>query len=156
MNCGPRDRARQSLSRLALKFPGRIRMKSAVRMILATTAMIVAGVVSGQNFPNRPVTLTVGFAPGGGADTAARLIARKLGENLGVPVVVENKPGAGGNIAAQHIATAAPDGYTIHLTSVGPMTVAPHIVAKLPYDPKRDIAPITMGVVFPNVLVVCW
>jgi len=63
-------------------------MKSAVRMILATVAMIVAGVVSGQNFPNRPVTLTVGFAPGGGADTAARLIAQKLGENVGVPVVV--------------------------------------------------------------------
>jgi tripartite-type tricarboxylate transporter receptor subunit TctC len=129
-------------------------MKSAVRMILATVAMIVAGVVSGQNFPNRPVTLTVGFAPGGGADTAARLIAQKLGENVGVPVVVENKAGAGGNIAAQHIATAPPDGYTIHLTSVGPMAVAPHLVKTLPYDPKRDIAPITMGVVFPNVFVV--
>ena len=129
-------------------------MKSAVRMILATVAMIVAGVVSGQNFPNRPVTLTVGFAPGGGADTAARLIAQKLGENVGVPVVVENKAGAGGNIAAQHIATAPPDGYTIHLTSVGPMAVAPHLVKNLPYDPKRDIAPITMGVVFPNVFVV--
>jgi len=125
-------------------------MKSAVRMILATVAMIVAGVVSGQNFPNRPVTLTVGFAPGGGADTAARLIA----QNVGVPVVVENKAGAGGNIAAQHIATAPPDGYTIHLTSVGPMAVAPHLVKTLPYDPKRDIAPITMGVVFPNVFVV--
>ena len=129
-------------------------MKSAVRMILATAAVIVAGVVSGQNFPNRPVTLTVGFAPGGGADTAARLIAQKLGENVGVPVVVENKAGAGGNIAAQHIATAPPDGYTIHLTSVGPMAVAPHLVKTLPYDPKRDIAPITMGVVFPNVFVV--
>ena len=129
-------------------------MKSAVRMILATAAMIVAGAVSGQNFPNRTVTLTVGFAPGGGADTAARLIARKLGENLGVSVVVENKAGAGGNIAAQHIATAAPDGYTIHLTSVGPMAVAPHVMKDLSYDPKRDIAPITMGVVFPNVLVV--
>ena len=129
-------------------------MKSAVRMILATAAMIAAGAISAQNFPNHPVTLTVGFAPGGGADTAARLIARKLGENLGVPVVVENKPGAGGNIAAQHIATAPPDGYTIHLTSVGPMSVAPHVMKDLSYDPKRDIAPITMGVVFPNVLVV--
>ena len=129
-------------------------MKSAVGMILATAAMTVAGVVSGQNFPSRPVTLTVGFAPGGGADTAARLIAQKLGENVGQPVVVENKAGAGGNIAAQHIATAPPDGYTIHLTSVGPMSVAPHVVKSLSYDPKRDIAPITMGVVFPNVLVV--
>ena len=98
--------------------------------------------------------MTVGFAPGGGTDTAARIVAQKLSENLGQSVVVDNKAGAGGNIAAQHIAMAAPDGYTIHLTSVGPMTVAPHLVKDLPYDPKRDIAPITMGVVFPNVIVV--
>src|SRR5215475_4960636 len=129
-------------------------MKSAVRMILATAALTVAAAANGQTFPNRPVTLTVGFAPGGGADTAARLIAQKLGENIGQPVVVENKAGAGGNIAAQHIATAPPDGYTIHLTSVGPMTVAPYVMKNLPYDLKRDIAPITMGVVFPNVLIV--
>ena len=129
-------------------------MKSAVRIVLATAAITVAAVASGQNFPNRPVTLTVGFAPSGGADTAARLIAQKLGQNIGQPVIVENKAGAGGNIAAQHIAAAPPDGYTIHLTSVGPMSVAPHVMKDLSYDPKRDIAPITMGVVFPNVLVV--
>ena len=129
-------------------------MKSTMRMMLATAAIALGGTVGAQNFPSHPVTLTVGFAPGGGTDTAARIIAQKLGENIGQPVIVENKPGAGGNIAAQHIAAAAPDGYTIHLTSVGPMAVAPHIFAKLPYDPKRDIAPITMGVVFPNVLVV--
>src|SRR5262245_56470531 len=129
-------------------------MKSTMRTMLATVALAFAGALGAQNFPSHTVTLTVGFAPGGGADTAARLIAQKLGENIGQPVVVENKAGAGGNIAAQHIAGAAPDGYTIHLTSVGPMTVAPHIVASLPYDPKRDIAPITMGVVFPNVFVV--
>src|SRR5215468_971315 len=129
-------------------------MNSTIRILLATAAVTVAGVVGGQNFPSRPVTLTVGFAPGGGADTAARLIAQKLGENVGQPIVVENRSGAGGNIAAQHIATAPPDGYTIHLTSVGPMTVAPAMVKNLPYDPKKDIAPITMGMVFPNVFVV--
>ena len=107
-----------------------------------------------QNFPTRPVTLTVGFAPGGGTDTAARIIAKKLSENIGQPVVVENKAGAGGNIAAQDIAQSPPDGYKIHLTSVGPMTVAPAMAKSLPYDPKRDIAPITMGVVFPNVMIV--
>jgi tripartite-type tricarboxylate transporter receptor subunit TctC len=133
---------------------GQFQMKSTMRMTLAAAAMALAGALGAQHFPSHPVTLTVGFAPGGGADTAARFIAQKLGENIGQPVVVENKAGAGGNIAAQHIAAAAPDGYTIHLTSVGPMTVAPHIVSNLPYDPKRDIAPITMGVVFPNVLVV--
>ncbi|HZQ60940.1 MAG TPA: tripartite tricarboxylate transporter substrate binding protein [Casimicrobiaceae bacterium] len=120
----------------------------------ALVALLVAGAAQGQAFPNRPVTLTVGFAPGGGTDTAARIIAQKLSENLGQSVIVDNKAGAGGNIAAQHIATAAPDGYTIHLTSVGPMAVSPHMVKNLPYDPKRDIAPITMGVVFPNVMVI--
>jgi tripartite-type tricarboxylate transporter receptor subunit TctC len=120
-----------------------------------TFLLAFAGAAAAQSgFPNRAVTLTVGFAPGGGTDTAARIIAKKLTDNIGQSVVVENKAGAGGNIAAQHIANAAPDGYTIHLTSVGPMAVAPHMVKNLPYDPKKDIAPITMGVVFPNVFVV--
>jgi tripartite-type tricarboxylate transporter receptor subunit TctC len=129
-------------------------MTFTMRTMLAVVALIFASAVGGQSFPSRPVTLTVGFAPGGGTDTAARIIAQKLSENIGQSVVVENKAGAGGNVAAQHIALAAPDGYTIHLTSVGPMSVAPHLVKDLAYDPKRDIAPITMGVVFPNVMVV--
>ena len=129
-------------------------MTSMTRTLLAAAALAVSGAVGGQSFPSRPVTLTVGFAPGGGTDTAARIIAQKLGENIGQSVVVDNKAGAGGNLAAQHIAMAAPDGYTIHLTSVGPMSVSPHLVKDLGFDPKRDIAPITMGVVFPNVMVV--
>ena len=129
-------------------------MKPTMRMMFATMAIAIGGGVAAQNFPSHSVTLTVGFAPGGGTDTAARIVAQKLSENLGQSVVVENKAGAGGNIAAQHIAMAPPDGYTIHLASVGPMTVAPHLVKNLSYDPKRDIAPITMGVVFPNAIVV--
>ena len=129
-------------------------MTLTTRIVLAAAALAVAGTVGGQSFPSRPVTLTVGFAPGGGTDTAARIIAQKLSGNLGQSVVVDNKAGAGGNLAAQHIAMAAPDGYTIHLTSVGPMSVSPHLVKDLAFDPKRDISPITMGVVFPNVMVV--
>jgi tripartite-type tricarboxylate transporter receptor subunit TctC len=129
-------------------------MKIPMQILFAFLMLAGACGAGGQTFPNRSVTLTVGFAPGGGTDTAARIVAQKLGENIGQSVVVENKAGAGGNIAAQHIAQAPPDGYTIHLTSVGPMSVAPHLVKSLPYDPQRDIAPITMGVVFPNVLVV--
>ena len=106
------------------------------------------------HFPTRTVTLTVGFAPGGGTDTAARIIARKLTDMIGQAVVVENRAGASGNIAAQHISAAQPDGYTIHLAAVGSLAVAPYIVKDLPYDPRKDIAPITMGVVFPNVFVV--
>ena len=129
-------------------------MKFRVQALLAASAIAIAGVAAAQSFPTRTVTLLVGFAPGGGTDTAARIVAKKLTETIGQSVVVENKAGAGGNIAAQQLALAAPDGYTIHLTSVGPMTVAPHIAKSLPYDPKRDIAPITMGVIFPNVFVV--
>jgi tripartite-type tricarboxylate transporter receptor subunit TctC len=123
------------------------------RFIAAALAALPLAVAA-QNFPSRPVTLTVGFAPGGGTDTAARIIAKKLTENIGQPVVVENKAGAGGNIAAEDIANAPPDGYKIHLTSVGPMTVAPAMTPNLRYDPRKDIAPITMGVVFPNVMIV--
>ena len=107
-----------------------------------------------QDFPPRkPVSMVVGFAAGGAADTAARLIARKLAENIGQSVIVDNKPGAGGNIAHQFVANAAPDGSVILFGSVGPLTIAPHLM-KLPYDPVKDLAPITMGVNFPNVLVV--
>jgi tripartite-type tricarboxylate transporter receptor subunit TctC len=124
------------------------------RIILFLLSAFAAFALHAQNFPSKPVTLTVGFAPGGGTDTAARIVAKKLSENTGVSVVVENKAGAGGNIAAQHIATAPPDGYAIHLTSVGPMSVAPAMVKNLPYDAKKDIAPITMGMIFPNVFVI--
>jgi tripartite-type tricarboxylate transporter receptor subunit TctC len=121
----------------------------------AAALLLAAASALGQaNFPSRAVTLTVGFAPGGGTDTSARIVAKKLSENIGQSVVVENKVGAGGNIAAQHVATATPDGYTIHLTSVGPMTVAPAMQKSLPYDPKKDIAPLTMDMIFPNVFVV--
>src|SRR5215210_344913 len=104
-------------------------MKHIDRIILAAGALLLSLHAFGQsNFPSRAVTLTVGFAPGGGTDTAARIVAKKLTENIGQSVVVENRAGAGGNIAAQHIANAPPDGYTIHLTSVGPMSVAPAMV----------------------------
>lgn len=107
-----------------------------------------------QDFPpKKPVSLVVGFAPGGAADTAARVIAKKVGENIGQTVLVDNKPGAGGNIAHQFVANAVPDGATILFGSVGPLTIAPHLM-KLAYDPVRDLAPITMAVNFPNVLVV--
>jgi tripartite-type tricarboxylate transporter receptor subunit TctC len=105
-------------------------------------------------YPSRPISMVVGFQPGGGTDTVARILAKTVGDSLKQQVVVENKAGAGGNIATDYVAKAAPDGYTLLLGNVGSLTVAPHIVAKLPYDPLRDFAPITMAVVFANVLVV--
>lgn len=112
------------------------------------------GTAVAQDFPpKKQVTMVVGFAAGGAADTGARIIAKKLGENLGVSVVVDNRPGAGGNIAHQFAAQGPADGSVILFGSVGPLTIAPHMM-KLPYDPFKDLAPITMGVNFPNVLVV--
>jgi tripartite-type tricarboxylate transporter receptor subunit TctC len=110
--------------------------------------------VNAQEFPpKKTITMIVGFAAGGAADTAARIISKKLGENIGANMVVDNRGGAGGNIAHQFAANGPSDGGTILFGSVGPLTIAPHMM-KLPYDPFKDLAPISMGVNFPNILVV--
>ena len=125
------------------------------RSIVLWLGLLAAGAAAAQApFPGRPVSMLVGFAPGGGTDTASRIIAKKLAENLGQSVSVENRPGAGGNVATEMVARAVPDGSVILLASVGSLTVTPHLVAKMPYDPFKDLAPITMAVVFPNYLVV--
>lgn len=127
--------------------------------LLRATALIVpslllAGSGLAQDFPpHKPVTLVVGFAPGGAADAAARLIAKKLGENIGQTVIVENKAGAGGNIAHQQVANGATDGSVLLFGSIGPLTIAPHVM-KVSYDPFKDLAAVSGGVNFPNVLVV--
>jgi tripartite-type tricarboxylate transporter receptor subunit TctC len=123
--------------------------------LLATLLVSSTAIVAhAQAFPPaKPVTLMVGFAAGGAADAAARVIAKKLSENIGQSVVVENKGGAGGNIAHQQVANGPTDGSMLLLGSIGPLTIAPHLM-KLPYDPFKDLAPISGGVYFPNVLVV--
>ena len=111
------------------------------------------GALAQGGFPSKPITTVVGFEPGGGTDTVARIVSKTLGDNLGQQMVVENRAGAGGNIAVDNVAKSAPDGYTIVLANVGALAVNPHIL-KTPYDPLRDLTPITMAVVFANVLVV--
>ena len=107
-----------------------------------------------QEFPpKKGASIMVGFAAGGAADTAARIIARRLSDNLGVPVAVDNKPGAGGNIAHQVTAAGPTDGSLILLGTIGPLAIAPHLM-KTGYDAASDFAPLTMAVNFPNVLVV--
>ncbi len=122
------------------------------KMLFALAALSFSAAAAAQ-WPQKAITTVVGFEPGGGTDTTARIIAPALGELLGQQVVVENRAGAGGNIAVDHVAKAAPDGYTIVLANVGALTVNPHIM-KTPYDPLKDLAPIGMAVVFANVLVV--
>ena len=116
--------------------------------------MCVTGNALSQDFPPvKGVTLYVGFPPGGANDIAARIIARKLAENIGQSVVVDNKPGAGGNIVANTVATGRADGSVLLLSSIGPLSIASHLM-KIPYDPVKDLAPIVMGASFPNVLLV--
>ncbi len=125
-------------------------------MALLTFAVLVssAGSACSQDFPpTKGVTLYVGFPPGGANDIAARIIGRKLAENIGQSVVVDNKPGAGGNIVANTVATGRADGSVLLLSSIGPLSIASHLM-KIPYDPVKDIAPIVMGASFPNVLLV--
>ena len=125
--------------------------------VRACLILIIFGSISSsfaQEFPpKKTITIVVGFAAGGATDSAARVIAKKLSEDLGQNVIVENKPGAGGNIAHAYTATAPADGSVILFGSIGPLSIAPHLM-KLPYDPQKDLAPLTMGVAFPNVLVV--
>jgi tripartite-type tricarboxylate transporter receptor subunit TctC len=115
-------------------------------------ALLLAATSALAQYPSKPITMVVGFEPGGGTDTVARVVAKFLAENVGQQVVVENRAGAGGNIAVDHTIKSAPDGYTVVLANVGALTVNPHLM-KLAYDPLRDLAPVTMAVVFPNIVV---
>jgi len=107
-----------------------------------------------QNFPNRSVHLIVGYTPGGGNDLIARIVAAKLQDKLGQTVIVENKPGAQSIVAAELVAKAAPDGYTLLIAASGPMTINPAVYSKLPYSPVKDFVPVSLLAEFPLLLVV--
>jgi len=107
-----------------------------------------------DTFPSKPAKLVVPFPPGGPLDTTGRAIAQKLGEAWGQSVIVENKPGAGGNIGADFVAKSPPDGYTIVMGALSTHAVNPSLYPKMPYDAKKDFAPITLVAITPNVLVV--
>jgi len=123
------------------------RMSGTIRwgVLLAAVAMAATGpqaVAQVQPYPNKPIRLVVGFPPGGGIDFTARLVAQYLPEVLGLPVVVENRPGAAGVIAATEVARAAPDGYTLILANIGPFALAPNMMATPAYDPVKDFTPV--------------
>jgi tripartite-type tricarboxylate transporter receptor subunit TctC len=107
-----------------------------------------------QSYPFKPIRFVVPFPPGGTTDIISRLIAQKLTESLGQPVIVENKAGAGGVVGADSVAKAVPDGYTILMGTSGPIAISPSLLKNIPYDPIKDFAPITTVVVVPNMLVV--
>jgi tripartite-type tricarboxylate transporter receptor subunit TctC len=111
-----------------------------------------AGAQGDANYPNKPIHLIVGFAAGGGNDLFARLVGQKLSENIGQPVIVENKAGAGGRIAVEYVKNQPADGYTIMVAASGQMAIAAAIYPKLSYHPTRDFVPLTMIASFPLIL----
>jgi tripartite-type tricarboxylate transporter receptor subunit TctC len=133
------------------------------RKLVATAALSLAAslatLVPAQSWaqaawPNKPVRIVVPYAPGGANDILARVLAEKLSPVLGQPVLVENKPGAGAMVGSDFVAKAAPDGYTLLMAASGPMVFNPVLVAKLPYNPLTDLAPISIVGSFPLILAV--
>ena len=123
--------------------------------ILAFMALCaVTLAASAQGFPAKPIRIVVGFPPGGGNDIVARLVGAKMQEAWSQPVVIDNKPGANSIIATEFVAKSAPDGYTLLVNATGGMSVNPVLYSKLPYDPLRDFAAISMIGMFPLVLTV--
>ena len=114
------------------------------RRLLAFLILAAAAVAAlGQAYPAKPIRVIVPFSPGGVADSSARVLSERLGARLGQPVVVENRPGASGNLGTAAVAAAAPDGYTLLLGFDGTMVINPHVYANLPWDTLRDFAPVT-------------
>jgi tripartite-type tricarboxylate transporter receptor subunit TctC len=121
---------------------------------LFLAASWLAGPAPAQQYPARPVRMLVGFPPGGGTDIVGRIVAQKLSENLGQQIIVENRGGATGMIAAELAAKAAPDGYTIFMAHIAAVSILPSLYPKLSYDAGTDFAPITLAAFGPNLLVV--
>ena len=130
-------------------------------MIPIVSAALAFAVLAGhaapaaaEDYPARPLRIVVPYPPGGTSDILARSIGQKLGESLGQPIVVENKPGANGNVGADLVAKAPPDGYTLLLADIGALAISPSVYPTLPFDPTKDFAPVTMVAYSPHILVV--
>lgn len=129
-------------------------MKRCTSVLLAVLGMLMAAPVWAQSYPTKPVRIVAPFPPGGVADVLARALAPELQAALGQQVIVDNKPGAGGNIGAEIVAKAEPDGHTLLLASAGILTINEFLYAKMPFDPAKAFAPITVVGDMPNIVVV--
>lgn len=123
-------------------------------IVMAMAAPLAARRALAQDYPNKPVRIVVPYAPGGGADAVARILGQHAGASLGQTFVIENKGGAGSIIGTDLVAKAAPDGYTLLLGQSGPISINPAVYKSLPYDPVKDLTPVTMTNSYPYVLIV--
>jgi tripartite-type tricarboxylate transporter receptor subunit TctC len=126
-----------------------------IRLCSIVLLLLLAGAAWAQDYPNRTVRVVVPFPPGGAPDLVGRTLANRLSERLGQPFVVENRTGAGGNIAAEAVAKSAPDGYTLLATSDGPLVINPSVYPTMPFDTLRDFAPISIAASAGLVLMAC-
>lgn len=124
------------------------------RALAALALTAFASPAIAQEYPARPIKIVVPYAPGGGADTVARIVAKKVSENIGQSIVIENKGGAGSIVGTEQVAKAEPDGYTLLLGQSGPISINPAVYKSLPYDPVKDFAPVSMTTAYPYILVV--
>ena len=125
-----------------------------VVLALALGGPLFADASRADDYPSRPIRLIVPYAPGGGADSVARVVAKRVGETIGAPIVIENRGGAGSIIGTELVAKAEGDGYTLLLGQSGPISINPAVYRDLRYDPVKDFAPITMTTAYPYILVV--
>jgi tripartite-type tricarboxylate transporter receptor subunit TctC len=124
----------------------------ALALVLAST--FAAGATRADDYPSHPIKLVVPYAAGGGADSVARIVAKRVGETIGQPIVIENRGGAGSIIGTELVNKSDPDGYTLLLGQSGPISINPAIYKNLPYDPVKDFVPVTMTTAYPYIMVV--
>lgn len=129
-------------------------MKSTIRLLTGAAFACAAAFAHAQAYPNHPIRMIAPYEPGGGVDIMARLVAQKLGQEIGQSVAVENRPGAGGAVGTQVVVSAPPDGYTLELASTSPIVIAPYIVKNLSYDPYKDLTPLSLIANVPALLLV--
>ncbi len=125
-----------------------------MRMVFFVFACVVCFAAEAQTYPSKPIRLVVPFAPGGSSSLVARFMAAEMEKGLGKQIVIENKPGGGGNIAMQEVARAEPDGYTLIIGHVGSLAMNPFMYERLPYDVERDFAAISLLAIVPAIFVV--
>ena len=129
-------------------------MRFTYRAVLGALMLAASALAAGQSFQGKGIRFIIPYPPGGGGDTLGRTVAQKLSESIGVPVIVDNRGGAGGIIGTDLAAKSPPDGLTLVLGTPSPITVAPYLNKKMPYDPIRDLAPVTLITVVPAVVTV--